>query len=146
MFKFVCAGARPGNPRPPNRDPDSRFPAESGIGDFLTGRLLPGRIGNRGFPVSRPNRESGIASPIPGKKMGIGGSDSRFPSDVRASTAVGLGIYSAASIMPVLRVSHWQAACGSYSGSKRGSMLLRAVVGPSRPVTLCLHGRGREAR
>jgi hypothetical protein len=34
----------------------------------------------------------------------------------------GLGIYSAASIMPVL--SHWQVACGSYSGSERGNMLL----------------------
>jgi hypothetical protein len=54
---------RPGNPfRPPNRHPDSR---------------------------SRPNRETGIPSPFPGKKPGIGGgSDSRFPSDVRASTAV----------------------------------------------------------
>ena len=30
----------------------------------------PGRIGNRGFPVSRRNRESGIPSPIPGKKSG----------------------------------------------------------------------------
>jgi hypothetical protein len=31
----------------------------------------------RGFPVSRPNRESGIPSPFPGKKTGIGGI--RFP-------------------------------------------------------------------
>ncbi len=32
---------------------------------------VPGRIGNRGFPVCRPNRESGIPSrraPFPGKK------------------------------------------------------------------------------
>jgi hypothetical protein len=52
---------------------------------------VSGRIGNREFPVSRPNRESGIPSPIPGQKksgIGPGGSDSRFPSDVRASTAV----------------------------------------------------------
>ena len=61
---------RPGNRRPAESGP--RFP-------------VPGRIGNRGFPVSRPNRESGIPSPIPGKKSGIGadsgGSDSRFPSE-----------------------------------------------------------------
>ncbi len=62
---------RPGNPRPAESGP--RFP-------------VPGRIGNRGFPVSRRNRESGIPSPIPGRKSGIGGSDSRFPSDVRALT------------------------------------------------------------
>ena len=51
------------------------FPAESGIGDSL----FPGQIGNRGFPPR-----------FPAKKSGIGGSDrnSRFPSDVRASTAV----------------------------------------------------------
>ncbi len=68
---------RPGNPRPGESGP--RFP--------IPGRLGLG-IGNRGFPVSRQNRESGIQvpSPIPGKKSGIaggrfGGSDSRFPSE-----------------------------------------------------------------
>ena len=94
-------------PGPPNRDPDSRFPAKSGIGDF---------------PIPRPNRESGIPSPIPGKKSGLGiGADSGDPiPDYRVSPSInrsGLGIYSAASIMPVLS----QAACGSYSGSKDGA-------------------------
>jgi hypothetical protein len=65
-----ASAPRPGNPRPGESGP--RFP-------------IPGRIGNRGFPVSRPNRESGIPSPIPGKKIGnrgrFGASDSRFPSE-----------------------------------------------------------------
>jgi hypothetical protein len=55
-------------PGPPNPDPDSRFPVESGIGDSL----FPGQIGNRGFAPRFPaeNRESG--DPIP---------DSRVTSD-----------------------------------------------------------------
>ncbi len=65
----LCLPARPGNPRPGESGP--RFP-------------IPGRIGNRGFPVSRPNRESGIPSPIqvPGKKSGNRGNrESDFLSD-----------------------------------------------------------------
>ena len=43
-----------------------------------------------------------------------------FPdSRVTSINCSGLGIYSAASIMPVLS----QAACGSYSGSERGNVL-----------------------
>jgi hypothetical protein len=52
-------GASPISRFAANRDPDSRFPAESGIGDSLC-------------PDSRPNRESGIPSPIPGQ-IGNGG-------------------------------------------------------------------------
>jgi hypothetical protein len=65
----------------------TRKPPARRIGTPIPG---PGRIGKRGFPVSRPNRETGIPSPgpFPGKNTGNGGSDSRFPSDVRASTAV----------------------------------------------------------
>jgi len=82
--------------------PDSR--PKSGIGDSL----FPGQ-----------NRESGIPSPIPGKKSGIGADSGDPIPDYRVSPSInrtgsGLGIYSAASIMPVLS----QAACGSYSGSK----------------------------
>ena len=98
-------------PGPPNRDPDSRFPAKSGIGDF---------------PIPRPNRESGIPSPIPGKKSGIGADSGDPIPDYRVSPSInrsGLGIYSAASIMPVLS----QAACGSYSGSERGNMQLSSA-------------------
>ncbi len=48
---------------------------------------VPGRIGNRGFPVFRPNR--GFPSRFPVKTRESGEiSDSRFPSDVRAATAV----------------------------------------------------------
>ncbi len=93
-------------PGPANRDPDSRFPAKSGIGDSL----FPGQ--NRGFPPRFPAKKSGIGAdsgdPIPvGITVGVSPSINRS----------GLGIYSAASIMPVLS----QAACGSYSGSKDGA-------------------------
>jgi hypothetical protein len=84
--------------RPAESGPRFPFPAESGNGDSL----FPGQI--------YPSRESGIPSPIPGKKSGIGGSDSRFPSDVRASTAVDSEYTQPrVLIMPVLS----QAACGS---------------------------------
>ena len=110
LFKFTSRWLNelmpdPEIPGPPNRDPDSRFPAKSGIGDF---------------PIPRPNRESGIPSPIPGKKSGIGADSGDPIPDYRVSPSInrsGLGIYSAASIMPVLS----QAACGSYSGSKDGA-------------------------
>jgi hypothetical protein len=51
-----------------NRDPDSRFPAKAGNG--------PG-----GFPDSRfrPNRESGIPSPIPGQIGNRGNGNWGFP-------------------------------------------------------------------
>jgi len=56
-----------------------KSPAARRIGTPIPG---PGRIGNRGFPVSRPNRESGIPSPIPGKKSGNRGNrESDFLSD-----------------------------------------------------------------
>ena len=60
-------------PGSPNRDPDSRFPADRETARFP-------------IPDSRPigNRESGN----PPQNRENGGSDSRFPSDVRASTAV----------------------------------------------------------
>ena len=51
-------------PGPANRDPDSRFPAKSG---------------NGGFPDSRPNRESGIPSPIPGQIGNRGNGTWGFP-------------------------------------------------------------------
>ena len=85
--------------------PDSRPNRETGdfpIPDF-------GRIGNRGFPPRFPAKKSGIGAdsgdPIP---------DSRVSPSINRSE---LGVYSAASIMPVLS----QAACGSYSGSKDGA-------------------------
>ncbi len=65
--------ARPGNPRLAESGP--RFP-------------VPGRSGTGPYPDSRfpATRESGVGkSP---EKRENGGSDSRFPSDVRASTAV----------------------------------------------------------
>jgi hypothetical protein len=103
-----------GIPGPANRDPDSRFPAKSGIGRF---------------PLEFP-AESGIGDSLPDSRQKIGnrgrfgGSDSRLPSESEHHSS-GLGIYSAASIMPVLS----QAACGSYSGSKDGAcMLLRRVT------------------
>jgi hypothetical protein len=128
-------------PGPANRDPDSRFPAESGIG---------------GFPDSRPNRESGIPSPIPGKKSGIGADSGDPIPDSRVSPSIkrsGLGIYSAASIMPVLS----QAACGSYSGSERGNMQLpsasrdcarlqRKSDPASGPAWHCCHARRASPR
>ncbi len=65
----------PGTGTPPPGPPGPRFPvpAESGHGPFPDSRFRP--IGNR---------ESGN----PPKKRENGGSDSRIPSDVRASTAV----------------------------------------------------------
>jgi hypothetical protein len=105
-------------PRPGNRDPARR------IGTPIP---VPGRIGNRGStPCQCFPAKSGIGDFLPVSRqktgLGIGGSDSRFPSDVRASTAASTAVdleytSSAASVMPVRS----QAACGSYSGSKRGS-------------------------
>ena len=60
-------------PGPANRDPDSRFPAKSGIGDF---------------PIPRPYRESGIPSPIPGKKSGIGADSGDPIPDYRVSPSI----------------------------------------------------------
>jgi hypothetical protein len=91
-------------PGPPNRDPDSRSRQKSGIGDSL----FPGRIGNRGFP---PRFK------FPAKKSGIGGSDSRFPSDVRASTAVD-SEYSNTQPRVSCQCSHRQHAAPIDSGSK----------------------------
>ena len=109
-----AAPLRKSSPGVPPRDPDSRFPHRPNreTGDFP----IPGQTGNRGFPPRFPakNRESG---PIRGIQ---------FPITRRVSPSInrsGLGIYSAASIMPVLS----QAACGSYSGSERGSMLLSSA-------------------
>ncbi len=83
-----------------------------------------GRIGNRGFPVSRfrPSRETiPPESPDFPKKPGNRGIGNPI-SQVTSFNCSGLGTYSAASIMPVLS----QAVCGSYSGSEtvRGNMLL----------------------
>jgi hypothetical protein len=50
------------------RSPISRFSAKSGIGDSPIPDF--GRIGNRGFPDSRPNRESGE------RELGISGPNS----------------------------------------------------------------------
>ena len=49
-----------------NRDPDSRFPAKSGNGGFPDSRF-------------RPNRESGIPSPIPGQIGNRGNGNWGFP-------------------------------------------------------------------
>jgi hypothetical protein len=69
---------------------------------------VPGQIGNRGLPVSRPNRESGIPSPIPqNRESGDPIPDSRVPvtwtTDPSAHQPQWTrNIYSAASIMPML--------------------------------------------
>jgi hypothetical protein len=55
MYSHRGPGASPISRFAANRDPDSRFPAESGIGDSLC-------------PDSRPNRESGE------RELGISGS------------------------------------------------------------------------
>ena len=49
-----------------NRDPDSRFPAKAGNGAFPDSRF-------------RPNRESGIPSPIPGQIGNRGNGNWGFP-------------------------------------------------------------------
>jgi hypothetical protein len=90
-FRRESAGAR-GPTRATQWHPEARCQylwPHTGLGQARKpparriGTPIPGRIGNRGFPVSRrrPNRESGIPSPIPGKKnSGIGGI--RFPIPV----------------------------------------------------------------
>jgi hypothetical protein len=84
----------------------------------------PGRIGKRGFPqaVSRPNRDSETGFPAPKKKPGNRGSDSRFPSDVRASTAVD-SEYTAGCTHP--RVSCHRDSASARTGSMRLRVLFR---------------------
>jgi hypothetical protein len=51
----------------PSDSEHSRKSPARRIGTPGDSRSRQDRIGNRGFPVSRPNRESGIPSPFPGK-------------------------------------------------------------------------------
>ena len=98
---------RPGNP-PAHR-----------IGTPIPG---PGRIGKRGFPASRPNRETGIPSPFGTRQKKKG--DSRFPSDVRASTAVDSEYTQPRASC---QCSHRQHAAPTQGPISRGSMLLRVT-------------------
>ncbi len=108
-FPRTLAAARPSCQRQPR-------PVNSPARRVGTPIPVPGRIGNRGFPVSRPNRESGFPPRFPVKTRESGDPipDSRVTSEHQPQCA---------RVMPVLS----QAACGSYSGSKRGSMLLRVT-------------------
>jgi hypothetical protein len=93
------------------RDPHSRpAPAKSGSGGSLF--------------------HDSWDTPLGPKKREHGGSDPRFPSDVRASRWQLELQWTWNILCREYHASHRQAeaACGSYSGSERGSMLLRGAL------------------
>jgi hypothetical protein len=74
-------------PGPANRDPDSRFPAESGNGGFPDSRFRPNReSGKSSLPDSRPNGESGE------RELGISGSASESSLNLIFKKTVGTSL------------------------------------------------------
>ncbi len=135
---------RPGSPRPAESGPRFPFPAESGIGDSL----LPGQIGNRGFPPRFPAK-SGIGG------TGIGDFRVRPPPVAMASLPPELEIEWLRTWPSWPSPAHWPPWRRFPGGARAMGLLQLAVQGalfrapPPLPLPLPLPlpqpllGRGR---